>query len=273
MKFELHCHSHYSRGTKLPTEGIPSPKEIVRQAKKVGLGGIAITDHNVFKAHEAAAEAKKQKILLIPGEEVSTLEGHVLGIGINEFIPPRLSLEETVEKIREQGGIAIAPHPFDIKGEGVRGGFIKCDAVEVFSGLNLDRFSNMIARSKTRGFPQVVGSDAHTLDMVGKCVNITEAGDLDSVLKKIKKGDVTHIKKYAHRKEVMDWAYQRLYASREEAIDYIHANYNPVKKWISLRMLDKYLKNQGGFFTLLSKFGMFSSFWYGGIKAVRHAGT
>lgn len=269
MDIELHCHSHYSKGTKLLTEGIPSPRDIVRTAKMLGLGGVALTDHRVATGwNEAEAEARKQGLLFIPGIEVSTQEGHVSGLGLTEFVPSGLSLEETVELIREQGGLAVANHPYDIKGDGVREGWEKADAVEVFNAINLDRLSNRKARLASRGFPRVVGSDAHTLEMLGAATNQMDADSVQGVLRAIRKGRVTHKARYVPVSVVREWAHQRFLGSHQDARERI-ATYSPLKRWVSQRLMQKYLRNSNGFFRPISHFGIYCSQWYGLLKTQR----
>lgn len=273
MKLELHCHSFHSKGTKIRTEAIPSPREIVREAKRKGLDGVALTDHNeVGGWGEARAEARKRGLLFIPGIEMNTLEGHVIGLGISEKIPRGLGAEETMDRIREQGGLAVAPHPFDIRGDGIRELFRKADAAEAFNALNLDRFSNLVSSRRLGSFPAVAGSDAHTLPLVGRCVNVVEARTLEGVLKEIRKGRVDWHGSYATVAEVREWAHQRFLRSREEVIRHVQESYPPFRRWLSLRLLDKFLENKGGFFTLLGYFGIACSFGYGAGKALGGAG-
>ena len=79
MQFEIHCHTNHSKGSKIPTEVMMSPKEVVRLAKKRGIDGLAITDHKVTTAwDEARREAKKQGIIFIPGQEIETSDGQEL---------------------------------------------------------------------------------------------------------------------------------------------------------------------------------------------------
>jgi hypothetical protein len=244
MKFEIHCHSCYSRGSKIPTEGIPRPGDIVRHAKSIGLSGIAITDHGTIKSWKPASdEAKRQGIMFIPAVELQTREGHLIALGINEPVENLLGFAESVEKIRDAGGIAVAPHPFDIRGEGVRMLAKEADAVEIFNSLNLDLVANRMALSKfgKSPIPKVVGSDAHTLKMIGRSVNIMEANDIDSVLKAIVKGRVTWETGYISLDEVIDWARERLGASKEEVMAYARSNYSAPKAWLYRKMLKKFL--------------------------------
>jgi len=170
MKFELHCHSWHSRGKKIPTEGLDSPADLVKAAKKLGLGGIALTDHFTNRGWAEAREAcRKYGLIFIPAIEISSKEGHIIGLGLNEHIQSGLPTEETVERIRAQGGLAIAAHPFDIRREGLKKSSEKADVIEVFNSMNLDGFSNRAAErfaGKTH-MPCIAGSDSHTKEMLG----------------------------------------------------------------------------------------------------------
>jgi predicted metal-dependent phosphoesterase TrpH len=75
---------------------------------------IATTDHDsIAGAKEAARLARQFGIDVIIGEEVSTADGHLLALFIDAFLPPRRPAAETIAAIHTQGGLAIAPHPFD----------------------------------------------------------------------------------------------------------------------------------------------------------------
>ncbi len=255
--FELHCHSHYSRGKKLPGEVFHSPREAVRQARRIGLAGVALTDHGVNAGwKEAREEARKQGIIFIPGIELYTSRGHLIGLGLNEFIPSWLSLEEAVERVREQGGLSVAPHPFDIRRDGIGNDIRKADAVEVSNSNNIDRFSDIMAKSRAKklGKPMVVGSDAHMLETIGLCLNYIEADDLDSLLNEIKKNRVLHKTSYISRDALTRWARSRFEHSYNHVLGYIESNYNPLKAWLSRRMMYKFVYSDA----LIAR-----SLWYG----------
>src|SRR3989344_2804253 len=98
MKVELHSHTHYSRGTKILYDGVEPPEVMVRQARKLGLGALAITDHNTTLGwKEALAAGKKHGVIIIPGEEIGSSHGHTLALGIQETIRPGLDIDETVD--------------------------------------------------------------------------------------------------------------------------------------------------------------------------------
>src|SRR5579859_2276426 len=110
-KADLHLHTDFS-------DGLNSPRQVVKAASKEGLQIIAVTDHDTMegalRAHEYSLRRPDLGVQVIIGEEVSTLNGHVIGIFLNKFVPPRLSAKRTVELIHQQGGIAILAHPFHI---------------------------------------------------------------------------------------------------------------------------------------------------------------
>ncbi len=180
MKVDMHIHSIYS------ADGMVSVKDVLKIAKKRGLEAIAITDHNEIKG---ALKAMKMGVLpVIPGIEISTISGHVLAYGIDCIIPRDLEIEETIEKVHECGGIAVAAHPYrfwsGIGEKNVRHN--KFDAIEIFNA-RCKKKSNLKARKLgyDLGLPFTAGSDAHYPEEIGRAGLITESDDvLDSILKK-----------------------------------------------------------------------------------------
>lgn len=272
-KFELHCHSHYSRGTKIPCEGLPSPSDIIRFAKVKDLSGVAITDHGNIKCwKEASEEAEKQCIIFIPAMEIESNAGHIIGLGLTEGVRNGLGIEETVEKIREQGGVAIATHPFDIRGFGIKNRINLVDVVEVFNAMCLDKISNVFSESRAMkaGKPKIAGSDAHSLDMVGTATNIIKARDLESVLKKIKKGQIRLEKNYVPMSIVMEWIRERFIRSYGDILKYINKNYFPPKAWLAKKMMRRFVLSRSPFWDLLGGFSVSMSTLYSGFKLLTY---
>ncbi len=131
---------------------------------------IAITDHDTIEGAQQAVEyvksLSKRIVEAVPqviiGEEISALEGHILAIDIREFIPPRMSAEETIDAIHAQGGLAIAAHPFTLvrhlnsseasatlRGVGSLILHQPYDGVEVINGHFTEPLSNLFARYLT----------------------------------------------------------------------------------------------------------------------------
>ncbi len=274
MKFELHCHSCYSKGTKIPWEGIPRPEDIIRKAKALGLSGIAITDHRTTRAwNSARKEAKRQGILFIPGVELQTKSGHLIALGITEPVENFLDVDETIERIHELGGVSVAPHPFDLKGEGVGSLAFRTDAVEVFNSLNIDMVSNRFARSifRNAGIPKIAGSDAHTLGMIGYSVNIIDACTIDDVLKNIKKGKVLFRTKYVPMDEIINWTRERLLRSRKEVVRYVNSHYSPPKAWLYRKLMKKFLGTGNTPWRVLAEMSLQASRAYGVLKIIKYS--
>src|ERR1700738_1359564 len=104
----LHLHTSYS-------DGWPSPAEVVDHVTlETSLDVIAITDHDTIEGALRAAEHSERTagVPVIAGEEVSSRQGHILGLFLERRIPPGLSAAATVDEIHNQGGLAIAAHPF-----------------------------------------------------------------------------------------------------------------------------------------------------------------
>jgi predicted metal-dependent phosphoesterase TrpH len=93
-----------------------TPVEVLlATAKAQGLGAIAVTDHNeVSGAFDAREKAERYGVKVIVGEEVKTAsQGEVIGLFLDKKIPRGLTLQETVDEIKRQGGVVYVPHPFD----------------------------------------------------------------------------------------------------------------------------------------------------------------
>jgi len=265
MKFELHCHSWHSHGRKIPWEGLASPSQIVRALHKLGFAGFALTDHDSIAGwRDASQAAKRQGMVFIPGIEISTLSGHLIALGINDPVKRGLTLEETGELVHEQGGITIAPHPFDIRSEGIGDEFAKADAVEVFNSMNLTRIENMLARmeARKRSIPAVGGSDAHSLPMLGMTANLIEADDPDSALRQIKKGRVRVHGRYIPIPVIVDWARQRMRLSYADIEKYIEKNYSKPRAALARFLLRRFVNSDSWRWDALGYFAVSISTMY-----------
>ncbi len=171
MWADFHIHTYWSR------DSMSRPKDILKASSKKGLKVIAITDHNEIEgALEMIKEAKLSDIdiTVIVGEEVKTSRGDIIGLFLTEKIKKGLSPEETIDLIKEQGGITTIPHPFDRKRRGALGEYTKkiihkVDFIEVENGRT-PSWNNRKAKifSEKSGIPGIGGSDAHWFREVGK---------------------------------------------------------------------------------------------------------
>jgi predicted metal-dependent phosphoesterase TrpH len=183
LKLDLHVHTCYSH------DAITTLKQVVAFAKKRGLDGVAITDHNTVKG---ALKLKTRDIIVVPGIEVSTLNGHLLGLNVTTPIPAKLGIEETIRLIHEAGGIAVAPHPTTFYKSPPSRRVSSYDAVEVMNASSVPfpiftYFSKRFAAGL--GLPQTGGSDSHYAPEIGAAYTIVDADpDVDEIVGAIKKG-------------------------------------------------------------------------------------
>ncbi|MFZ7137273.1 MAG: CehA/McbA family metallohydrolase [archaeon] len=183
LKIDFHVHTCYSKDSTITLE------QVVCFAKKRGLNGVAITDHNTV---EGALKLKSKEILIIPGIEVSTLQGHVLGINVTTPIPAELSMEQTIQKIHEAGGVAIAAHPTAFYKSPASRKVTCYDAVEVMNAASfpfpvLTHYSKKFAEKLK--LPQTGGSDSHYAPEIGSAYTIVDADlEADEIAKAIIRG-------------------------------------------------------------------------------------
>ena len=186
LKIDLHIHSRYSE------DASGSPKEIMKLLKKKGLNGMAITDHNTIKGSLEALKLKPKDFAIIPGLEISTNDGHILALGLEENVDRNLSVEETVEKFLDKGGIPVVPHLFrkmsGIKRENLELIYKKIPALEVFNGCSLPKTNIKTANvAKEFNLGGVGGSDAHDPLYAGYGYTTVKSDnvDLESILSEI----------------------------------------------------------------------------------------
>ena len=139
----------------VPTAATRSGPSCARLSRR-GLAGLSITDHDTLQGSLKAMKIIREErldLILIPGAEVTTSEGHLLVLGVQEMPPRGTSPEETAEMAREQGGIAIVPHPYHPFRHAI-GRIPDCDAVEVYNSKHLFGIANARARmgAKKRHF-------------------------------------------------------------------------------------------------------------------------
>jgi predicted metal-dependent phosphoesterase TrpH len=163
---DFHVHSDDSYDGHEPIE------LVLEHAADIGLDGVVITDHDeIGESLRAADLAPEYGLVGIPGVEVSTRHGHLLAIGVEERPDPGQSFEKTVEIVRDLGGVAIVPHPFQRSRHGVRKRHIRdADAIEAYNSMLFTGYRNRRARTfaRRRGYPEIGASDAHYLPNVGR---------------------------------------------------------------------------------------------------------
>ncbi len=186
MRLDLHNHTRYSPDSRV------RPAELVAAARRAGISGLAITDHNAVGGVREAEEAAGPGFLVIPGIEVSTASGHVLAYGIREVVPRDLSVVETFERITALGGVAVAAHPYRFW-SGIGPAALKeapFPAYETANARTLRR-GNVRARDRAREgkVGETGGSDSHFLDEIARALTeVDGAASVDNVLQQLGEG-------------------------------------------------------------------------------------
>ena len=167
---DLHMHTDHSSDCATPVD------VLLATARDVGLGAIAITDHNeISGAHDARAKAAEFGVKVIVAEEVKTADqGEVIGLFIEEKIPRGMTLEETIAEIKRQGGLVYVPHPFDRMHsvpdyEHLLAVVEEIDALEVFNArVAISAFNEEAVRFAAKyRIVGGAGSDAHVPQGLG----------------------------------------------------------------------------------------------------------
>jgi len=168
IKLEFHCHTHASK------DSLTRPVDLIAAARRKGIDRLVITDHNsIWGAREAQAIDPD---LVIVGEEIMTTKGEILAAFVQEEIPARLSPQETIKLLKEQGAFISVSHPFDELREG---GWKESDlleilplvdAIEVYNSRCMFPRFNRRARAfaERHNLAGTVGSDAHAAFEVGR---------------------------------------------------------------------------------------------------------
>jgi len=188
LKLDLHLHSCFSH------DAIGTPEDLVRSLQARGLQGMALTDHNTIEGYQQIQKTMPTDFVVIPGIEVSTADGHILGLNVKEPIRPGRSVEETVDRILDGGGVPIVPHLFrllsGIKIEKLKAIQARLVAVEVFNGCSVPATNLKTADvARSYGLGGTGGSDTHDPLYAGYAYTVVDSTDLrvDTILSEIQK--------------------------------------------------------------------------------------
>jgi predicted metal-dependent phosphoesterase TrpH len=185
-KADVHVHTRYSGfghiGPVTFPESISRPEDVVDIARRIGLRVLCITDHNSIRGAQRAQEYAKRydDIEVVVGSEISAAEGEIIGLFLQDDVPKGRSVRETIDMIRAQGGLVVAPHPFSchVPALGELVDELDIDALEILNGGHLDGYANEAARRHAQSgrWAVVGGSDAHALGQLG-CSHTTFPGE------------------------------------------------------------------------------------------------
>jgi predicted metal-dependent phosphoesterase TrpH len=200
---DLHTHTY-----PLSHDSDLTPDALIEAAKKAGLDGVCLTEHDFFWEHEKAAElGRRHDFLVIPGIEVNTERGHVVVFGLQEFVYGMHRLGELVDMAEAAGGAMIAAHPyrrqlpFELTQEGdwsealeqasENEAYRHVHAIETLNGRGTERQNAFSAAvCERRRLAQAAGSDAHSTVDVGTCATEFQApiGGLGDLIAELKSG-------------------------------------------------------------------------------------
>ena len=192
LRCDLHIHSNASADGHCPAE------EILKTAKARGLDAVAITDHDTT-AGALRALSLDTNILVIPGIEVSTKDGHVLVLGTTKEYAPGKDARETIAEAESDGCVTIIPHPFHYFRHAVglrnKKALQMADGIEAYNSRYYVGTANRKAAriAKRYGKAITAGSDAHECAYVGFGENIIEAEErsVEAVLSALKAGRIS----------------------------------------------------------------------------------
>lgn len=183
----MHSHTRYS------PDGFITEHQLVKQCRKKGIDCVCITDHNTIRG--ALEFSKKVPLKIVKGEEIRTVKGEIVGLFLEEEIPPGLDLTETIGRINGQGGIVYLPHPFDefrdsaVKLKDAEKIKDKIDVIEIFNSRTFNKKYNAkaLAFAKESDIIASVGSDAHHKFEIGQSyVEMDDFCDKESFLESLK---------------------------------------------------------------------------------------
>ena len=167
-RIDLHLHTNASWDCAV------SPEKLIDVARRRGLSRIAVTDHNSIQG-ALAAQAIAPDFVIV-GEEIKTDSGELIAYFLREQIPPGLSLKETIQRIREQGGVVGVSHPLDrlrreaIGREALLPILPLVDCLEGFNARVIFPADNAraLALAGEHRLPCTAGSDAHSALEIGR---------------------------------------------------------------------------------------------------------
>ena len=188
LRSDFHVHTRYSM------DSSSSLEDIIERCQETGINCIAITDHNAIEGALRMRELAPFNV--IPGEEILTPNGEVIGYFLKEWIPSGQPIEKVIETIKSQGGLVGLPHPFDtfrglknLDNHRLEKLVPYVDVMEIFNARSLLPWDSEKARdfALKHNLPATAGSDAHSPREIGKTyVEMSPFEGKDSFLKSLR---------------------------------------------------------------------------------------
>jgi predicted metal-dependent phosphoesterase TrpH len=191
IKADLHIHTCYSIDCLTPLG------KIVTRCRELGINCVAVADHNTIAGALELREIAPFKVIV--AEEIATTAGEIMGLFLSEGIRQGLSAQEAILRIRNQGGLVAIPHPF---GRSLPWHASVLTSTKILSQVDIIEafnsrtpFSNSIRKAgmlaKEQGKAASAGSDAHTLDEIGRAyVEMAEFDGPTDFLNSLARGQI-----------------------------------------------------------------------------------
>lgn len=167
MKVDLHLHDN-----KYSTDSHISIEEIVKEAKRKGLDGIALTNHeNPDVVKEIDQLVEKYDFVIFPGVEYLTKDGDIVAFGIDKLPDEQMSAQEFIEYVDRFGGTCTVAHPYRTNNRGLEDKLYTVKgltAIEGYNGSTSDYHNGLAVKAgKELGIQVICSSDAHVVEKVG----------------------------------------------------------------------------------------------------------
>jgi len=192
VKLDMHTHSEFSPDSRTPL------KAQAAALKAAGIDVVCATDHNTIEGALRLRELA-DGVRVIVGEEISSRDGEIIGLFLEQPVPRDRSAEETIALIKEQGGIVSIPHPFSrnrlyhIKRAALERVYSQIDCIEIFNAREAFAADNRRAEAfaKEHDLPGAVGSDAHRVSEIGRAwIEVDEFAGRDDFVAALRGGSV-----------------------------------------------------------------------------------
>jgi predicted metal-dependent phosphoesterase TrpH len=193
---DLHLHTNLG-------DGWVGPARLVREARRRRLAVVAVTDHDHVEGARRVEELLADRpcgVHLVTGVEVSTRDGHLLGLFVTRAPRPRRPVEESIDAIKEQGGLVVVPHPLGRlvpslsrrKIEALLGAGYEIDGLETYnpSPANATRRADVRSANLDWGLAEIGSSDAHFWQHIGAGYTLFAGSTPDDLRRAVVAGSV-----------------------------------------------------------------------------------
>ncbi|HZD41843.1 MAG TPA: PHP domain-containing protein [Terriglobales bacterium] len=194
LRVEFHCHTNVSK------DSLTRPDDLVHACRRKGIDRVIVTDHNRIAGARAAQALDPERVIV--GEEIMTTCGEILAAFVSEEIPKRLTPQETIRRLKDQGAFISVSHPFDRwraggwQEEELLDILPQVDAIEVYNSRCMNPAFNRRARefAQKHNVPGTVGSDAHAAFELGRSLMVLQPFDGPHELRKVIRAGVPQVK-------------------------------------------------------------------------------